>query len=153
MAHFESSRAAWRNERSDAKYQKPCKCPIPWLMNFCASGLAVVAAKPTDPVFPIRYARCLGPSLKLSPCEECPAGGGEADLAVSSAARQFGTAAVRVRQITASQIGALETPIANVNRSGAKQNRECRRVGRQTREWNFKTMKTSNTHRIPVRTA
>src|SRR5258708_33378690 len=127
MAHFESSRAAWRNERSDSKYQKPCNCPIPWLMNFCASGLAVVAAKLTDPVFPIRYARCLGPSLKLSPCEECPAGGGEADLAGSSATRGFATAATVANQIATRQTTAGRTPIANANRPGAKQNRECRR--------------------------
>src|SRR5437899_2660776 len=77
MAQLGSRVAACRNERSASKYQKPCNWPMPWLMNFCASGPAFVTGKLTGPVLPMRYARCRGPSLNVSPCHECPAAGGE----------------------------------------------------------------------------
>src|SRR5262245_39385280 len=86
MAHRGSSAAACRNDRSASKYQNPCNCPIPWLTNFCTSGLEVVTAKLTGPVFPIRYARWRGPSLNVSPCQEWPAAGGGAGTAAGSAA-------------------------------------------------------------------
>ena len=45
MTQLVSSLAAWRNERSASKYQKPWSCPRPWLKNFCESALVVDTGK------------------------------------------------------------------------------------------------------------